>query len=133
MLKFCKEKIILASSSQVRKKILNEVGLNFEVISPTCDEEALKKQFCKNKDYSIKNLAIFLASQKALSISAKYPNDYIIGSDQVCEFQGKEISKSNDAKEAISQLKKFSNKSHTQNNATVVAFNNKIIFPRFMS
>lgn len=131
MLKFAKEKIILASSSRVRKQILNEVCLKFEVISPICDEEELKQEFCKNKNYKIKDLAIFLASKKALSVSEKYPTSYVIGSDQVCEFEGKEISKSNNEQEAIFQLSKFIKKTHTQNNATVIAFNGKIIFKNY--
>ncbi|MBL6664848.1 MAG: septum formation protein Maf [Rickettsiales bacterium] len=124
--------IILASTSPVRKKILKEVGLNFKTISPTCDEDSLKKAFIENKpDFSMRSLAIFLSTKKALSISKNYPNSYIIGSDQVCEFEGKEVSKSQDAKQAISQLSKFNNKIHFQNNGVVVAKNGKVIFKNF--
>ena len=80
---------------------------------------------------STKKLAVFLATQKALSVSDKFKDVYVIGSDQVCEFDGREVSKSKDAKEALSQLKKFNGKKHFQNNATVVAFNGEIIFENF--
>lgn len=120
--------LILASSSKVRKKILQEVGLKFEVISPLFDEEKAKKSL---SDLSIKELAIFLAEQKALSLSEKFSDSYIIGSDQVCEFEEKAISKSNNAAEAIKQLKKFSGKTHYQNNAVAIAFKGKIIFRNF--
>jgi predicted house-cleaning NTP pyrophosphatase (Maf/HAM1 superfamily) len=52
-------------------------------------------------------------------------------SDQVCEFQKKEISKSKNAQEALAQLKKFNGKIHFQNNAVVIAFGGKIIFENF--
>lgn len=122
-----KADIILASSSSIRKKILTEVGLKFKVISPLFDEEKAKKKL----QLSTRNLAILLAKQKALSVSKKFPNSYVIGSDQVCEFEGKEFSKSKNSAEAIKQLKIFNGKEHYQNNAVVIALNEKIIFQNF--
>ncbi len=119
--------LILASTSAVRKKILEEVGLKFKVIAPNFDEDKAKRK-CS---LSPKNLAIFLAQQKALSISVKFPNSYVIGSDQVCEFAEKEISKSKNCAEAAKQLKKLNDQIHFQNNAVAVALNGKIIFKNF--
>lgn len=121
-------KIILASTSAVRKKILTEVALDFKVMKPLYDEDNEKKNLPK---MTTKKLALFLAKQKALSISEKFPKAYVIGSDQVCEFQKKEISKSKNAAEALAQLKKFNGKTHFQNNAVVVAFGGEIIFENF--
>ncbi len=120
--------LILASTSQVRKKILSDSKLDFEVIAPLYDEDNEKKKLPK---MSPKKLALFLAKQKALSVSEKFPMAYVIGSDQVCEFQKKEISKSKNAQEALIQLKKFNGKIHFQNNAVVVAFDGKIIYENF--
>jgi septum formation protein len=119
--------LILASTSKIRKKILEEVGLKFEVMAPLFDEDAGKKKV----KLSPQKLAVYLAEQKALSISEKFPDAYVIGSDQVCEFEEKEISKSNNAVEALSQLKKINGKIHYQNNAVAVALNGKIIFKKF--
>jgi len=120
-------RIILASTSKIRKKILEETAIDFEIIAPTFDEDKEKKKLT----FSPKKLAMFLAEQKALSISKAFPKAYVIGSDQVCEFLDKEISKSKNAAEAIKQLKKFNGKIHFQNNAAVVALNGKIIFKNF--
>lgn len=120
--------LILASTSKIRKRILEESALEFDVIAPLYDEDKEKKKLPK---MAPKKLAIFLAKQKALSISQNFPEAYVIGSDQVCEFQKKEISKSKNAKEALGQLKKFNGKTHFQNNAAVIAFNGKIIFENF--
>lgn len=127
MLVYHHKKIILASTSKIRKKILEDVGLNFEVVAPTYDEDKEKKSL----KLAPKNLALFLAKQKALSISKLFPDSYVIGSDQVCEFEEKEVPKSKSLTQAISQLKKFNGKTHFQNNAVVVALNGKIIFSKF--
>ncbi len=127
MLVSCNSTLILASTSTIRKKILEEVGINFEVKAPLFDEEKGKKK----AKLPPKKLALYLAEQKALSISEKFPDAYVIGSDQVCEFAEKEISKSNNAQQALGQLKKFNGKIHFQNNAVVIALNGKIIFKNF--
>ena len=40
-------KIILASSSRSRRKILNSAGVQYRSIKPFVDEESLKKGFLK--------------------------------------------------------------------------------------
>ncbi len=120
--------IILASTSQVRKEIMKSCNLDFEVIKPLYDEDA-EKQFLPKM--SPKKMAIFLASKKALSISEKFPDAFVIGSDQVCEFMKKDISKSQNIKEAIKQLTKFNGRNHYQNNGLVVAHKGKIVFTNF--
>jgi len=120
--------IILASTSVVRKEILKSCNLDFEVIKPLYDEDGEKPFLPK---MSPKKMAIFLASKKALSISEKYPESYVIGADQVCEFMKKDISKSQNINEAIKQLTKFNGRNHYQNNGLVVAHKGKIIFTNF--
>lgn len=120
--------IILASSSNIRKKILESVGLRFEAMSPFYNEDEEKKSLTIN---SPAKLAVYLASQKALSVSQKYRNTYVIGADQVCEVNGLILNKSSNKSEAIDQLKKLNNQIHTQNNGLVIAYNNKIIFKKF--
>ncbi len=121
-------KIILASTSPIRKKIIEEVGLDFQAIAPDFDEEIAKSQ---NQDLSIKDLAILLARGKSLSISQKFRDALVIGSDQICEIDGKKIDKSKDANEAFLQLKLMSGKTHFQNNALTISKNGKIIFEKF--
>lgn len=120
-------KIILASSSVVRKQIMKSCGLNFRVIKPFYNEDEEKKLL----NISPQKLATFLAKKKALSVSEVYLNDYVIGADQVCEFEGKEIFKSNSEEEAIAQLKKLNGCKHYQNNCSVIAYGGKIIFESF--
>jgi len=120
--------LILASTSMIRKKILSDTGLKFKAIAPDFDEEKAKK---KMKSLSSKERALELSFGKALSISKKFPDALVIGSDQICAIENLEISKSKNAVEAVSQLKKLNGKIHSQNNAVVVAKNGKIIFKNF--
>lgn len=123
-----KHKIILASTSKVRRKILQETAIDFEVIAPDYDEEEAKKTL---KTKSIKETCLALSCGKALSLSKKFPDALIIGSDQICEFEKKAVSKSKDFSEAVSQLKAMQGKFHIQNNGVAVALNGKIIFKNF--
>lgn len=121
-------KIILASTSKIRNQLLQDHNFDFQAIKPFFDEDNSKANF---KDLSPKQLAVELAKNKALSVSEKFQDCYVIGADQVCEFEGQEISKSKNRQEAIAQLLKFSGKEHFQNNGCVVAKNSQIIFENF--
>lgn len=124
--------VVLASSSAVRKKILSESFIPFIVDIPEFDEEQAKQKlvqkFTNNTKINIKKIALELAIDKARSLNKKYNNHLIIGSDQICEFKGNIINKSNSAEEAINQLQMMSNDMHLQHNAVVIILNNKIIF-----
>ena len=123
-----REKIILASTSKIRQQLMAQSGVDFSIQKPFFNEDLEKSKYHNLKP---QDLAIFLAKQKALSVSEKFIDCFVIGSDQVCEFEDYEISKSKNRQEAISQLQKFSGKIHFQNNSTVIAKNSQIIFENF--
>lgn len=118
------QKIILASTSFIRKKILKDLNVNFTAISPIFDEEGAKNDI---KHFNIYDQVNFLAKNKSLSISKEYKEEIVIGSDQICELDGKIISKSKNRDEAISQLHKLNGKEHVQNNAIFIYQNSRII------
>ncbi|WP_173910487.1 nucleoside triphosphate pyrophosphatase [Acinetobacter sp. Marseille-Q1618] len=98
--------IILASSSQTRKDLMNRLGLDYRCISPDIDESA-------QGEIHADDLAKRLAFEKAQVIAKQYPNAIIIGSDQVAwreyapqDFIGKPLSIEN----AIQQLQANSGK-----------------------
>ena len=116
-------KIILGSSSPSRKKLLKNTGIDFKVKSPTIDEATQKKEFKGKK----KDLAIYLAEKKALSIHAE-PKDIIIGADQVLLHNNKIYDKPKSIQEAKRHLKELSNKTHSLISGTVISKKNKIIW-----
>lgn len=120
-----KYEIILASSSPVRKKILKSQGFEFKAIKPYFDEEAAKDDIMH---LEIPQQALFLAQQKALSVSKKHPKALVIGSDQICQLKDRIISKSKDLYDAIGSLRRLNGKIHYQNNAVSLFRGGKEIF-----
>lgn len=98
--------LILASSSQTRKDLMDRLRLDYHCISPDIDESAMGELHADD-------LAKRLAFQKAQVIAQQHPNAIVIGSDQVAwrehapyDFIGKPLSIEN----AIQQLQKNSGK-----------------------
>ena len=98
--------LILASSSQTRKDLMDRLRLNYRCISPDIDESAMGELHADD-------LAKRLAYEKARVIAEQNPNAIVIGSDQVAwrehapyDFIGKPLSVEN----AIQQLQENSGK-----------------------
>ena len=81
--------IILASKSEIRKKLIQKTGIKIKQINSNYDEESIKKNF-KGKNFKL--LSLRLAKEKALAVSEKNKNNFVIGSDQVCVFNNVLIS-----------------------------------------
>lgn len=101
-------KIILASSSIYRQRLLQQIGVEFAAISPDVDETALQQ----DQTLSPLQIAKVLAKQKAEAVSIRYPESIVIGSDQVVDFDGQLIGKPGSRENNIELLKQFSGKSH---------------------
>ena len=106
------DKIILASSSSIRKKILEDSGITFEVVSSEVDEEKLKNSFSNN---NFKDFCLALAKAKALDVSNKKKNAYVIGSDQICCYEDEIFSKPLTKENCFITLSKLSGNTHYQN------------------
>jgi len=94
--------IILASTSNARKTLLETIKLPFSTAAPTIDE-----LHSRNKTPS--GLAIELAQAKAKSLSSHYPNHLIIGSDQVAMLNNQQLTKPGSIINNIAQLKLCAN------------------------
>ena len=101
----CKYKVILASKSPRRAEILRMIGIDFKVI-PSNVKEKIDGRITKNK------IAEFLSQKKAETISAKYPDDIIIGADTIVISKGEIFGKPKDEEESKQMLKMLSGNSH---------------------
>ena len=117
--------ILLASKSPTRAKLLKNAGISFQAVDHGVDEEEVKMAMSSQKP---KEVAIKLSELKALKVSASNPNVFVIGSDQVLDFEGKLFSKAPDKKTAEEQLKTLSGQEHTLITSTVVAKNNSVVW-----
>jgi septum formation protein len=84
------------------------LGLKFEAHRPQVDEEKLKEEGPKD----LLELTRVLAGKKAASLRAKFPNDLILGSDQLVDFKGHRLDKPGTAEKAEQQLHEMSGHKH---------------------
>ena len=122
-----KDKIILASKSRVRKKILNKNGINCEVIPANIDEDQVKNSLIKEK-VSPKIISKNLAELKANKVSKK-KNDYLVlGADSVIDLNGELISKPTNREEALDVLKKLNGQKHQLISSVCISKNGAMIW-----
>jgi len=120
-------KIILASRSEVRKKILNQNGINCEVVPANVDEEIVKESLLKEKatpEIISKNLA----ELKANKVSEKKPNELVLGADSVIDLNGQLISKPKNRKDAIKILEKLNGQKHQLISSVCISKNGSMIW-----
>lgn len=99
--------LILASTSPYRRALLDRLGVPFTARAPACDEEALK-----DPALAPQALAEALAEAKARSIADQEPQAVVIGSDQVCEVEGRILGKPGTAERAVDQLLALQGREH---------------------
>tara|TARA_B100001540_G_scaffold307882_1_gene321762 strand:+ start:454 stop:1038 length:585 start_codon:yes stop_codon:yes gene_type:complete len=120
-------KIILASNSKVRKKILDENGIECKVFPSNVDEDLVKESLTKKKatpELISKNLA----ELKANKISLKFDNEIVLGADSVIDIDGELISKPNDREEAFRILKKLNGKTHNLISSVCISKNGSMVW-----
>ena len=120
-------KIVLASKSEVRKKILHQNNIICEVIPANVDEESIKKSLLKEKatpEIISKNLA----ELKANKVSEKKPEELVLGADSVIDLSGELISKPTNREEAINILKKLNGKRHHLISSVCISKNGSMIW-----
>ena len=120
-------KIILASSSDIRAQLLRNAGVSFDAVPARVDEEAFRDAMLADGS-SARNIADGLAEIKAQKISAKRPDDLVIGCDQVLNFQGQLINKPDSPDTAISQLRQMRGTRHELLSAAVICENGQPIW-----
>ena len=121
------KKIILASKSKARIKILQDSGINFEAVFANVDEDKVKKE-CFLKKMDTESIAITLAKAKAVDISSKNHNKLVIGADQILECGGILFNKAKDFDEVYQTLKFLKNKSHYLINGITICLNGEVVF-----
>ena len=120
-------KLILASNSKVRKKILDENEIECKVFPSNVDEESVKKSLLK-ENASPEIISKNLAELKANKISLKFNNKIVIGADSVIDINKELISKPKDRKEAFKILKKLNGKTHYLISSVCISKNGSMIW-----
>jgi septum formation protein len=104
--------LILASTSAIRKQMLDAAGVGYESVSPQVDEDELKLGLTDASE-----IAERLAEAKAASV----PGEWVIGSDSVVSCGGHIFSKPRDREEAADHLRFFSGRTMLLTSAVALA------------
>ena len=92
--------LVLASTSPYRRELLGRLQLPFEAVAPATDETPRPGE-------RPRDTALRLAGEKARSVASRFPDAFIIGSDQVADCAGELVGKpgtTERARELLSQL-----------------------------
>lgn len=108
--------LILASSSAIRKAMLDAAGIAYEAIPAEVDEAAVKRQF-----ESAEEIASELAKAKATAVSAQRPDDWAIGSDSVVSIDGRLFDKPASREDSAEHLRLFSGEAMALTSAVAIA------------
>jgi len=126
-LKMIIKKIILASRSEVRKKILEENNIECIVEPSNIDEDNVKEALLKEKatpEIISKNLA----ELKANKISQKRNEDLVLGADSIIDLKGRIISKPNNREEALKILDSLNGETHHLISSVCISKNGSMIW-----
>ena len=107
--------------------ILAGAGIPFEVLTGDIDEAKIKTEGLEG-GLSPSEIGQVLARQKALPISIKRPELYVLGADQVLECEGRIFDKPADLAAAKVTLESLCGKTHTLISCAVIYLGGKLVF-----
>ena len=120
-------KIILASNSKVRKKILDENKIECKVFPSNIDEESVKKSLL-NANADPELISKNLAELKANKISLKFYNEIVLGADSVIDIDKELVSKPSDREQALEILRKLNGKTHYLISSVCISKNGSMVW-----
>lgn len=111
--------MILASGSEIRRRLLADAGVDVEVIVPRVDEEMVKAALLE-ESATPRDIADALAEMKAGRVADKRPGAMVLGCDQVLALGDRLLSKPASPEDARAQLAALNGQTHHLLSAAVV-------------
>ena len=105
--------LILASTSPRRRELLAILGVPFEVIPPTSQEEL-------SPDRSTREQVRKFALDKAQSVAPHHPHTLVLGSDTLIELDDQPVGKPRDLREAEKMLNQLLGRQHLVHTAVAL-------------
>jgi len=128
IVEFDEKKLILASNSASRFKIMEKANLDFIVIPSLADEELVKKEFgeVKNEEMAIKYVNL-LAYKKAEWLKNRVENAVILAADTIAFYKNEILEKPKDEIDARRIFNTLSNSVHVAITGVCIIDGEKII------
>jgi septum formation protein len=120
-------KLILASGSAARQRMLRDAGVVFDVAKANIDEHELL-QSMRTEQMSARDCADLLSELKSLKISRMCPDDWIIGADQTLSIGAEVLEQPGTIEKARAQLMWLRGKTHVLNSAVCVARHGSVVW-----
>ena len=120
-------RLVLASKSQARARLLRDAGLAIDTVPPQVDERAAEAPLLE-EGFGAEDVAAVLAQAKALDVSQREASALVIGADQTLECEGKRFNKPATQEEARAQLLALQGRTHTLHAAVTVARDGEVLF-----
>ena len=120
-------KLILASKSGVRKKILDDNNIDTDVIVSNVDEDEVKASLI-NEGADPLIISKNLAEIKSIKVSSKNPDRMVLGADSVISLKNQLINKPKNRNEAFDILKKLNNSKHYLISSVCISKNGAMIW-----
>ena len=120
-------KIILASKSGVRKKIMEENKIDCDVVVSNVDEDEVKSSLLSEGATPLE-ISKNLAEIKSVKVSNKYPDILVLGADSVISLNNELINKPKSRNEALMILKKLNNNKHFLISSVCISKNGSMIW-----
>ena len=114
-------RVILASGSAIRRKLMTDAGLEFEVITKAVNESAIKESMLV-ESARLRDIADALAEAKSMRVS-RIEEGLVIGADQIMVMDNQLFDKPKDINEARDRLKLMRGKTHYLMGAVVICEN----------
>ena len=120
-------KIILASKSEVRKKILDKYNIETKVVVSNVDEDQVKLSLLAEGATPL-DISKNLAEIKSLKVSTKHQDQLVLGADSVISLRDELINKPSTREEALKILKKLNNSVHYLISSVCISKNGSMIW-----
>jgi septum formation protein len=117
--------LLLASKSEVRRKILAAAGVPIESRPAPIDERAIE---ARSHVHEAGEVARVLAGAKAHTVAAQMPARVVLGADQTLTLDGRRFSKPTDRDAAREQLLALRGKTHRLHSALTVVRDGAVLF-----
>ena len=121
------KEIILASKSEVRRKILEENGIKCIVEPSNIDENLIKESLLK-ENVTSELISKNLAELKANKVSQKKSEKLVLGADSIIDLGGEIISKPLNRNDAFNILRKLNGKKHQLISSVCISKNGSMIW-----
>lgn len=113
-------RLVLASQSPARRRLLEAAGVPFLAESPRVDEDEVKASL-QAAGASPEQAAEQLAELKALKVSQRHPGAIVVGCDQLLVCEGRWFDKPADRAAALAQLEALQGRPHRLVTSVVAA------------